>query len=268
MTAIAAGAGQSLALKGDGTVVAWGCGGGSNSGQCNVPSGLSGVTAISAGYGHSLALKGDGTVVAWGCGGGLDFGQCTVPSGLSGVAAISAGGLHSLALKGDGTVVAWGCRSIDYGQCSVPSGLSVVTAISAGSAHSLALKRDGTVVAWGCGGDGGSDDGQCNLPKSLGKVTAISAAVSRSVTGGFGSHSLALVAPKTPAPCRVPNVVGRRLATAKRTIASKHCRTGKIGHAYSRKRKKGVVISQSRRAGRALPANSKINLAVSRGRRR
>ena len=72
VTAIAAGAGQSLALKGDGTVVAWGCGGGkAHSGQCNVPSGLSGVTAISAGYGHSLALKGDGTVVAWGCGGGL-----------------------------------------------------------------------------------------------------------------------------------------------------------------------------------------------------
>jgi beta-lactam-binding protein with PASTA domain len=41
-----------------------------------------------------------------------------------------------------------------------------------------------------------------------------------------------------------------------------------VGHAYSRERKKGIVISQSRRPGRVLPANTKINLVVSRGRRR
>ena len=63
VTAIAAGFGYSLALKSDGTVVAWG----SNArGQASVPAGLSGVTAIAAGYYHSLALKSDGTVVAWG----------------------------------------------------------------------------------------------------------------------------------------------------------------------------------------------------------
>jgi hypothetical protein len=43
-------------LKGDGTVVAWGCGGGNDYGQCSVPSGLSGVTAIAAGDFHSLVL--------------------------------------------------------------------------------------------------------------------------------------------------------------------------------------------------------------------
>jgi alpha-tubulin suppressor-like RCC1 family protein len=263
VTAIAAGTGQSLALKSDGTVVAWGCGGGSDTGQCRVPMGLSGVTAISAGYSHSLALKGDGTVVAWGCGGGLDSGQCTVLSGLSGVTAISAGGLHSLALKGDGTVVAWGCR-LDFGQCSVPSGLSGVTAISAGGAHNLALKSDGAVVAWGCGG--GSDDGQCKVPSGLSGVTAIAAAVSRSIQGGFGSHSMALIAVATPARCRVPNVVGKRLASAKRTIARRHCRTGKVGYAYSSKRKKGIVVSQSRRPAKVLPARARINLVVSRGR--
>jgi PASTA domain len=68
-------------------------------------------------------------------------------------------------------------------------------------------------------------------------------------------------------PCRVPKVVGRRLGAAKKMIARRHCRTGKVGHAYSRKRKKGSVISQSRRPGRVLPANTKINLVVSRGRR-
>jgi alpha-tubulin suppressor-like RCC1 family protein len=69
-------------------------------------------------------------------------------------------------------------------------------------------------------------------------------------------------------PCRVPKVVGRRFGAAKKMIAKKHCRTGKVGHAYSRKRMNGIVSSQSRRPGRVLPANTKINLVVSRGRRR
>jgi hypothetical protein len=128
-----------------GTVVAWGCGGGNDFGQCSVPVGLAGVTAIAAGSAHSLALKSDGTVVAGGCIAGpvfvaTDFGQCSVPNGLGGVAAIAAGYAHNLALKSNGTVVAWGCGGIlDLGQCRVPRGLSRVTAIAAGGAHSLAL---------------------------------------------------------------------------------------------------------------------------------
>jgi beta-lactam-binding protein with PASTA domain len=66
----------------------------------------------------------------------------------------------------------------------------------------------------------------------------------------------------------VPKVVGTPVASAKRTIAKRHCLTGKVGYVYSRKRKKGIVISQSRRPGKVLPARSKINLIVSRGRRR
>ena len=74
--------------------------------------------------------------------------------------------------------------------------------------------------------------------------------------------------PSSTARCRVPAVVGRRLVHAKRMIATRHCRTGKVAYAYSRKRKKGIVISQSRRPGRVLPARSKVALIVSRGRRR
>jgi sugar lactone lactonase YvrE len=71
-----------------------------------------------------------------------------------------------------------------------------------------------------------------------------------------------------PTRCTVPNVVGKRLGAAKLAIRRRHCRTGQVGYAYARKRKKGIVVSQSRRPGRVLPANSKINLVVSRGRRR
>jgi hypothetical protein len=171
VTAVSAGVGHSLALKSDGTVVAWGCEF-NNFGQCDVAAGLSGVSAIAAAD-HSLALKSDGTVVAWGCGSGNDYGQCDVPAGLSGVSAIAAGLEHTLALKGDGTVVAWGCAGVaNDGQCSVPSGLSGVTAIAAGTAQSIALKDDGTVVSWGCSP---ANDGQCSVPLGLSGVTAIAA---------------------------------------------------------------------------------------------
>ncbi len=50
---VAAGAYHNLALKNDGTVVAWGD---NDWGQSDVPAGLSGVTAVAAGYFHSLAV--------------------------------------------------------------------------------------------------------------------------------------------------------------------------------------------------------------------
>jgi beta-lactam-binding protein with PASTA domain len=79
------------------------------------------------------------------------------------------------------------------------------------------------------------------------------------------AHSLAVV---TPLPCTVPNVVGKRLAAAKASIAQRHCRTGTVRYAYSRTRKKGVVISQSPRPAQVLPGGSMINLVASRGPRR
>jgi Regulator of chromosome condensation (RCC1) repeat/PASTA domain len=173
--AIAAGGNHGLAVKADGTVVAWGCG--FNYGQCNVPAGLNGVTAVAASLPHSLAVKGDGTVVAWGCG-SLNRGQCTVPGDLVGVTAVAAGTYHSLALKSDGTVAAWGCVGADSGQCTVPVGLAGVTAIAASTVHSLALKSDGTVVAWGCVG---ADSGQCTVPVGLAGVTAIAAGRTQSL---------------------------------------------------------------------------------------
>lgn len=141
VSAVAAGTMFSLALK-NGSVVGWG----DNSyGQVEIPAAAqSGVSAISAGGTFSLALK-SGKVLAWG---DNSFGQCTVPLGAqSGVIAISAGFGHALALKGDGTVVAWGANFSK--QATVPPGTSGVKAIAAGFVHSLALKTDGSVIAWG-----------------------------------------------------------------------------------------------------------------------
>ena len=168
-TGIAAGYQHSVALKNDGTVVAWGR---NNYGQTSVPVGLNEVTVfdekalnIAAGYNHTVALRQDGTVVVWG---NNSHGQTTVPAGLSGVTAIAAGYQHTVALKSDGTVVAWGQNS--SGETTVPAGLSGVVAIAAGTGNTVALKQDGTVVAWGY-----DHNGQSTVPTGLSGVVAIAA---------------------------------------------------------------------------------------------
>ncbi len=163
VVSIAAGSSHSLALKSDGTVVAWGD---NYYGQTTVPADLTGVVSITAGGWHSLALKSDGTVVAWG---DNSLGQKDVPADLTGVVSIAAGQYQSLALKLDGTVVAWG-KNVFVQPITVPAGLTDVVAIAAGSSHSLALKSDGTVVAWGYNGNG-----QTNVPAGLTGVVSIAA---------------------------------------------------------------------------------------------
>ena len=81
---VAGGFSHSLALKSDGTVVAWGS-------QTNVPSNLTDVVDVEAGSSQNLALKSDDTVVGWGS-------HTTVHSNLTAVVAVCAGYQHSLPL--------------------------------------------------------------------------------------------------------------------------------------------------------------------------
>lgn len=170
---LAAGQSHTVAVRANGTVIAWGK---NDHGQCSPPAGLTGVIAVAAGYTHSLALKGDGTVVAWGKN---KFGESKVPPGLDGVKSIAACFHQSFAVKADGTVVGWGWGHDYHGQFKVPRWLTGIRAISSGSGHVIALKEDGSVVGWG------SDEfAQASPPAGLSDVIAV-AATSR-------YHSLAL----------------------------------------------------------------------------
>jgi alpha-tubulin suppressor-like RCC1 family protein len=184
-----AGSNHSLALKSDGTVVAWGIG---NNGQ------------LGDGNFYQSGNLGSATPVQVAGVGGSGM--------LSGIAAISAGGNHSLALKSDGTVVSWGSNfygglgSGDFNDSATPvqvkgvggtGALSHVVAISGGGYHSVALKSGSTVVAWGKGGNGQLGNGnnidsstpaQVNDVGGSGSLSAITA-----INAG-GNHSLALKA--------------------------------------------------------------------------
>lgn len=139
VTGVAAGARHALALKSDGTVVAWGS---NDRGESSVPAGLSEVVAIAASGQQSMALRADGTVVAWG---DDDDGQAGIPGGLGNVVAITAGGRYGLALHADGGVTAWGLG----GMAGVPGVLTdVVSVATGGGAWSVALRADGTATWW------------------------------------------------------------------------------------------------------------------------
>jgi hypothetical protein len=66
--------------------------------------------------------------------------------------------------------------------------------------------------------------------------------------------------------CKVPNVIGRRLPTARQRIRRAHCRVGRVRKARSR-RPRNVVIAQSPRGGTRVSVGGRVKLTVSRGRR-
>jgi alpha-tubulin suppressor-like RCC1 family protein len=158
IVSVACGSAHGLALKGDGTVIAWGW---NFYGQATVPGGLSNVTAIAAGENFSVALKQDGTVTAWGNNG--DYQLTNTPMSLNNVVAVSAGTTHIVALKNDDTVTGWGVPK-------APLDLSNIVAVATGSGYysdNLALKKDGTVIEWGANGD------KIPVPDGLSSVVAI-----------------------------------------------------------------------------------------------
>jgi hypothetical protein len=154
--------------------VAWG---NNQSGEGEVPWGLSNVVQVAGGFSFSLGLLSDGSVVAWGLN---NYGQTTVPTNVVGASMVAAGLYHSVALLTNGSVVVWGLHDPPFGEHiqDIPADLTNATVISALGNFTLALRSNGTVAAWGQG-----DLGETNVPAGLTNVIAIAA--------GF-QHSLAV----------------------------------------------------------------------------
>ena len=137
--AVAAGDAHGLALRADGTIVAWGR---NDSGQCNVPPGT--YRAVAAGADFSLAIRTDGSLAVWG--GNSDGQVSRAPAGKD-FAAVDGGEAFAVALRTNGSLVAWG--NDRWGQVSgVPKGTGF-TAVVAGDAHGVALRSDGSLASWG-----------------------------------------------------------------------------------------------------------------------
>jgi beta-lactam-binding protein with PASTA domain len=67
--------------------------------------------------------------------------------------------------------------------------------------------------------------------------------------------------------CVVPKVEGKSLRAAKRAVKAHFCSVGKVGHAFSRKVKKGHVIAQKPRPHTHLRHNGKVRLTLSKGKK-
>ena len=182
---VAASSQDSLVVKSDGTLWAWGSNsygelGLGNELPCVIPTQVgtdSDWAQVSGGYTVTLALKKDGTLWAW----GDDFWH---QDGLGGAnvtntpqkigtdtdwAAVAVGGYACAALKQDGSLYTWGAGSAgELGQGATTLDATTPTkvdgnsykAIACGLDYLLAVRADGTL--WACGDNA---DGELGLGK-------------------------------------------------------------------------------------------------------
>ena len=205
-----------------------------------------------------------------------------------------------LAIQTDGKIlVAAGSQLLRYNaDGSLDSGFGIDGRVSttANRSDAVALQADGKIVLGGTPRDiavrgfvvsryakDGSEDPNFNsnlvnvvttgVPLAGVRLQSDRKIVLAGSTGPDSGHMdfivLRFLNPAPPsARCRVPNVRGKTLAAARRSIRRARCTVGKVTRKPSGRVKRGRVISQSPRAGRLLPVGAKVRLIVSGGRHR
>jgi hypothetical protein len=137
---------------------------------------------------------------------------------------------------------------------SSPAGIDCGTACS----HAYV---QGTVVTLTATPDVGVFTGWSGACTGSGTCT-VTMSAAQAVTASF-------VIPIGPGPrpkCVVPKLKGKTLKAARRAIKSHACRVGRVRHAFSKRVKKGRVISQKPKPGRHLRRGAKVSLVLSKGR--
>jgi alpha-tubulin suppressor-like RCC1 family protein len=199
-----------LAVRGDGTLWAWGSnadgqlGDGTQTGQRR-PVQIGTATdwvQVAVGQNFSLALKATGALYAWGSNSAGQLGTgvaASTPTAVGGglvFAHIAAGAQHSLALTGAGKLYAWGSNSA--GQLGIANAAATPTAVgssytfaqlAAGGQHSLALTAAGALYSWG-----DNTYGQLGSATTASAPTLVSLGVPLAQLAAGGQHSLALTA--------------------------------------------------------------------------
>ncbi|MDH5720669.1 MAG: hypothetical protein OEZ13_08635 [Spirochaetia bacterium] len=226
-TIVSAGDAHSLALRGDGSLWAWGNNengqlgdGGTITETCSVykcstiPVKIGTATwiAIAAGNNHSLGIQSDGTLWAWGDNtygqlGDTSITQRNAPVKIGGATwkSVSANGItgygaHSLGIQSDDTLWAWGGNA--YGQIGdnsntqrnapVKIGGATWKSASAGGVHSLGIQSDDTLWAWGSDMIGqignGATTGDQLAPVQIGGAAWLSASAGGLYSAGIQAN--------------------------------------------------------------------------------
>ncbi len=212
--------------------------------------------------------------------GSFKFPSCTsTPASLSltnsaDAASVNAGSQigFTVGLSNPGTTAATGIALSD----SLPSGNGVNWSVDAANSSpgwsivglppSQSAAYSGTTLA-------GAANAHVHLvsPTTTASCAAYPNAASYTADYGLSGQASASTTVACPPPaqkCKVPKVLGLKLAKARSKIVRAHCKVGKVRKKFSSRRKKGKVLAQKPKAGKTLGAGSKIALTVGKGPRR
>lgn len=142
--AISCGKDLYLALRYDGSIIAWGA---DRYGAVrNQPKGNNFI-GIACGMDHCLAMRSDGSILVWG---GCEKQSKAVVSGPEGNDFLDfcGGGWHSAVIRNDGKAPGQGSIHC-WGVVKNPPPGNNFVSVKAGNKHLLALRADGTSVGWG-----------------------------------------------------------------------------------------------------------------------
>ena len=282
---IAAGGSFSLALRGDGTVYAWGL---NSSGQLGdgttvsrdspeaLPALAGEVSRLIAGDQTSYAIRTDGALLSWGSNSGGLLGRGPAPGfsatpalvpGLTGVTQVASSAVSTLAVADPGgTMWAWGPNSGgESGDGTTTAhatpeqtSLSGVARVAVGGLMGAAALSNGSLMTWGENGNGelgqGSHDASVHATPAPVRTLAGVSQVALSYFSGLAIGS--------PAP-RIPSLIGQSQAEAAQTLQAAGFVLGRVSTVVDITCEYlGEVKSQSPAAGTLDPPGTAVAVSI------